>query len=384
MSPRAAATWQISHGDWAALTAIRGLAACYVMLSHIWFQVWPAVAPPFGYGATPDGVWLRATGWLYYGHYAVVVFIVLSGFSLAASCRMALPRAEVRAFVWRRFMRIGPPYYAALVFSCAVIWMMGDGKTGSQWDISVPVTAAGLVSHIALLQDFVESTQINYAMWSVAAEFHLYLCFPFLLRVCANAPWWSLVLVYGIVYGSIAWLAPLVGADFPVAYLGLCAHFYAGIWACRQRMRGGPMRRSRVMTSGVALLCVLIAVSVSLGFDASERWLAWLDGLCAAGAVLLLWGVTGRTGRACVSGAGVWRGVGEFSYSLYLTHAPVIFILWSLVSAVMSSPPWIWVSLSVIGPPVCLGFARLFHRYFEAPFVNRRRPARMCAANLNQ
>jgi peptidoglycan/LPS O-acetylase OafA/YrhL len=284
MTLGAAAVWQVSRADWASLTAMRGLAAFYVMISHIWFQVWPAAMPPFGYGIAPGGLWLQVTGWLYYGHYAVVVFIVLSGFSLAAGCATTLRWADVPAFYRRRFMRIGPPYYAALGFSCIVIWLTGEAKTGSQWDISVPVTLAGFVSHLVLMQDLFESTQINYAMWSVAAEFHLYLCFPLLLWLCTSAAWWSLLAVYGVVYGSIALLTPYAGAEFPTAYLGLIAHFYAGIWACRQRMRAARPGRFHATAPGIALLVVLIVLSVALGFETSEHWLAYLGANVEAGA----------------------------------------------------------------------------------------------------
>jgi peptidoglycan/LPS O-acetylase OafA/YrhL len=222
-------------------------------------------------------------------------------------------------------------------------------------------------------------------MWSVAAEFHLYLCFPLLLWLCTSAAWWSLLAVYGVVYGSIALLTPYAGAEFPTAYLGLIAHFYAGIWACRQRMRAARPGRFHATAPGIALLVVLIVLSVALGFEASEHWLAYLDVLCATGTVLLIWGLTVRHARAGrVRAPGMWHSVGEYSYSLYLTHAPVVFVLWSFVRASMNSPQWIWVLLGVVCPPVCMGLARLFHRCFEQPFVYRLRPAQACAAKLNQ
>ncbi|HEY2948957.1 MAG TPA: acyltransferase family protein, partial [Micromonosporaceae bacterium] len=58
------------------LDGIRGLAALFVMVHHCWLLSYP------GYPANTGPAW---TGWLLYGHLAVVVFIVLSGFSLAVS-----------------------------------------------------------------------------------------------------------------------------------------------------------------------------------------------------------------------------------------------------------------------------------------------------------
>ena len=56
------------------LDGIRGVAALFVVLHHCWLLSFP------GYPSDTGPWWL---GWLIYGHFAVVVFIVLSGFSLS-------------------------------------------------------------------------------------------------------------------------------------------------------------------------------------------------------------------------------------------------------------------------------------------------------------
>ena len=37
--------------DW--IDGLRGLAAFYVLCSHVWYQVWPAVPWPHGHGHFP-------------------------------------------------------------------------------------------------------------------------------------------------------------------------------------------------------------------------------------------------------------------------------------------------------------------------------------------
>src|SRR3954470_8658102 len=56
------------------LDGVRGGAATFVVLHHMWLAAWP------GYPRNIGPWWL---GWLLYGHLAVAVFIVVSGFSLA-------------------------------------------------------------------------------------------------------------------------------------------------------------------------------------------------------------------------------------------------------------------------------------------------------------
>lgn len=41
---------------WNKLTFLRGICAFYVMISHAWYQVWPAAEPPLGYRKTPEGI----------------------------------------------------------------------------------------------------------------------------------------------------------------------------------------------------------------------------------------------------------------------------------------------------------------------------------------
>src|SRR5262249_7690351 len=95
------------------LDGIRGAAAMFVVLHHMWLTSWPS----FPRDAGPW--WL---GWLLYGHMAVAIFIVVSGFSLALvpignGGRLS---GGVRRFLRRRAWRILPAYWAALVLSVLV------------------------------------------------------------------------------------------------------------------------------------------------------------------------------------------------------------------------------------------------------------------------
>ena len=98
------------------LDGVRALAASFVVLHHVWLM---------SFNGFPDnnGPWL--TGWLAYGHLAVAVFIVISGFSLTLSpSRHGYSLSEGGwGFLRRRFWRIVPPYWAALVISAALIWV---------------------------------------------------------------------------------------------------------------------------------------------------------------------------------------------------------------------------------------------------------------------
>ena len=100
----------------AGLDGVRGLAALFVVVHHVFLRAFP------GYPVDRAPFW---AGWFIYGRFAVVVFIVLSGFSLALSpARHGWRLDGVSRFASRRARRILPPYWAALVFSLAVAWLV--------------------------------------------------------------------------------------------------------------------------------------------------------------------------------------------------------------------------------------------------------------------
>src|SRR5579864_8923878 len=128
--------------------SLRALAALYVAASHAMATIWP-MNPPSGLAGI-------LANWLQYPHFAVSVFIVLSGFSLmlpVARNGYKLPWG-VWGFYWRRARRILPPYYFALGLTLLLIWLFIGHDAGPRWDMVLPVTSQAVIEHIVLIQDF--------------------------------------------------------------------------------------------------------------------------------------------------------------------------------------------------------------------------------------
>jgi len=101
-APAARAMAATRPGRVVGLDGIRGLAALFVVLNHIFERAWP------GYPANPAPFW---AAWMTYGRFAVVMFIALSGFSLGLGpARSGWRFNSIATYAHRRAWRILPPY----------------------------------------------------------------------------------------------------------------------------------------------------------------------------------------------------------------------------------------------------------------------------------
>jgi peptidoglycan/LPS O-acetylase OafA/YrhL len=162
----------------AGLDGILGLAAPFVVVNHVFLRAFPATR------WSTRRFW---AAWFIYGRFAVVVFIVLSGFSLALSpVRHGWRLDAVSRFAQRRAWRILPACWAASAFSVAVAWLIVP-----QPGHGVPDAKSVLVNGL-LVQNSVSAHSPNVAFWSMAVEAQLYVAFPLLLIV---RRWGAVVMV---------------------------------------------------------------------------------------------------------------------------------------------------------------------------------------------
>jgi peptidoglycan/LPS O-acetylase OafA/YrhL len=354
------------------LDGLRGLAALFVVLHHSWLMSFPGFPRNTGPG------WL---GWLLYGHFAVVVFIALSGFSLAISpARKGWQLGSKALFAKRRAWRILPPYWAALAFSLFIAWGLGVAQPGSPMPDGKSVLVYGL-----LVQDIFGSPVPNGAFWSIAVEAQLYLIFPLLLVILRRYGAAAVLAAVTIPVVAISVLAPhvslidkllrLTPQFAPLFATGLVA---AGIIPAGERIRRLPLH----WLAGLAALPVLVLMVVQ-GSVWTVRNFLWVDLAAAPAIALLLAAVATRRPRPLVwvLGTSPVRSLGTFSYSLYLVHAPIVVAIATKVVAPHVRPglPAFWLTLA-ISVPVSVIFARVFAALFEIPFQRYRSWAALRAA----
>ena len=345
------------------LEGVRGLAALYVVLHHIWITNYPQF---------PENTGPAWASWMMWGHLAVAVFIVVSGFSLALSPQRHgdhLPDGFV-TYLRRRAFRIIPPYWVALLISILVIVLFTGTDTHQTVDLK-SVLVFG-----TLMQDVVGAPSPNGAFWSIAIEWQIYFLFPIILLLWRFRPAVAVGLVTALVVAvqiagtHVAPLAPLL--NLTPQFLAL---FTFGVLAAHVLVVKGWMARLPWTAIGLALIAVATfgyARWTPQRVDASFFWVDLVAGVAVAA---LFAGCAqrpdGRTARALGSKGPRWLGAS--SYSLYLIHLPVLgLVYYGVVVHVSPVNDTRFLLLLVLGPIAAVAGSRLFWRVFERPFVEHR------------
>lgn len=252
-----------------------------------------------------------------FGHDAVIIFFVLSGYLVGgAALRIDFTSSrDLRLYGIDRGIRIGPVLIAAALFSALLQYtapLPGCSDT--------PVTLMG--NALALQNFLVRPLCNNLPLWSISNEVVYYFAFPVMLAVRSRAfsIWLGLSLICVTLVGVLSLgLAPLdetnIVLDCPFWLIGAALWFLPDI---------SPRWR------WLALL--FVAAALLFGRLEIGRTHFWFRDLFLAATFSFLLATfrnqpMPRSGvRAAVAGhvADCSRWFADFSFSLYVTHYPLI------------------------------------------------------------
>jgi peptidoglycan/LPS O-acetylase OafA/YrhL len=334
-------------GRVASVDALRGLMALAVAVYHI-----GALTHAFAGGARRLVVVL--------GVYSVEGFFVISGFCFFhVYANTAFRWPELRRFHLRRFFRIAPLYYFAVLLG--VVFAL-DQTVGPR------VNLARVIQNLTLSFGLVHP---NHAMviggWSIGIEYVFYLAFPLLLWLTKSRP-----LLYALAILLVAWALPynfgiVQSAAEPRkfhAYVQVPNHaflFLLGGIVVDLRARIGPRLPLLAVLAALGMigLCAaqsqpdfLVHLDVMIGM-ARVKYIA----LCAL-TVLLVALAKPATGAP-------WRALGwlgDLSYSVYLMHP----FAWLIVAHFLP-PAFPALGQLALGLVATLALAALTRRVVEQP-----------------
>ena len=386
------------------IDSVRALAAVYVVLNHAVVQYYDSSVNSLltGPGNHLSGIKKISIVMLSQAHYAVDIFIVLSGFSLMLTVikNDHFLKGGTWVFFKRRVIRIIPPYYCAMLLSLILIWFFIGHKTGTHWDVALPVTKADIITHLLLIQDFFLSSasRINHVFWSIAVEFRICLFFPllvFLWRRKGAATTLIIVALISVVCSfilliihrysaeinlSMAGVSPyiilfalgMLGADMsfshnktPIA----ARNFYAAI---------SPKKAAIAVIFYLLLIAIVKYVFKTNDPDANvilvkDEIIDVLIGILGAFLLFACSVHNEENTRPLLFRILYTRPlvfIGSFSYSLYLIHAPLVQLITQYILAPLQIDNHTKCVLLIVGgiPPI-IGVSYLFFWLFERPFL---------------
>lgn len=315
--------------DVPGLDGMRGIAALLVVGFHVVvIAEGVQVDRPLDPGAWASPVATQFLGW---GFIGVDFFFVLSAFLLSQPFLAARPTQDLRSYVSKRLLRIVPAYYASLLLA----WLL-LGRTGHWW---FAMDWTQLWRHLTFLHGFWPESQlaVSAVYWTLAVELQFYLLLP-LLVLPFRTRWWPLALaVAGLATIAYRAWAYVPGDEFGTRFRelqlpGFLWHFAIGIAAARWRFRLREQGMAAHWLDAAVVGSVaffILGPGAALGFDASRFGEASFTFLVAyrplvavgfTGVILFGSGSIGPSQTASFLSSRPLRRLGEWSYSLYLTH----------------------------------------------------------------
>ena len=318
---------------------------------------------------------LRTDELQHWGNYGVTFFFVLSGFVLSWSARPATTRAST--FWWRRFARIYPAHFVALIVAIPVFYSFAADP--ADWWVK-PLDLGLILLSVVLLQgwslDPIVRFSGNPAAWTLTCEAFFYALHPLLnrglrrLRTRGALTAAAAIIVLAIVYRVVLVVAPgtLPPIPWPITRL---LEFMIGM-TIAQAFRHGWMPRLK------PLWVYLAGAAVVLFFTYGSRVLDGNPVYAAVGrfspevvlivCALMIAAVAARDlrGEPSLLRSRVLVWLGDLSYSFYLVHATIMYLLLDAVG--VQQLGWLNLAWYALVLALALAAAAGLHYLVEKPF----------------
>ncbi len=337
-----------------SLDGLRALSIAIVFVSHA------------GVSALPGG-------------FGVTVFFFLSGYLITTLLRReyeANGTVSYRDFYWRRAWRIFPPMYAALALG--VFTSVIGATRGEPTVPAVGLQALHLTNYAGLIGFSKNFPLGTHVFWSLAVEEHFYLLFPvcavFLLRRFEQRSQALALLAFcGLV---LAWRVVLVVAFDPSTdrtFTATDTRIDAILFGCALALHLNPAMKDAPRPSGAVAVAATLGATAVIAASMLYRDEFYRETLrytiqSAALAPIFYFAIQRPTMWLFRLLNHPWIAfVGVLSYSLYLVHHIVIFVVTTQWPALGLGP------VLLVTGAVSLLLAYGFHLVIERPSARMRK-----------
>ena len=347
--------WKASHIP--ELDGLRGLLAWWVVASHVLLSA--------GYSTLPPGIRL-----LLHGDYAVRLFIILSGFVIS---KLLIEGGESYSiFIMRRFFRLYPTYLVCLATALIAKFLIGDKWSLfsfrppelENWTEIHARIIPHLLAHFTLLHGAIPDHLLphsKYALlgpaWSLSLEWQFYLVAPFAMaaiRRSGSRALFAIIVLFLTVNYFTAYSEMIAFLPTQLAAFALGIASYALVANSRRCAAG------EIVMVGVAPLVLFFSWNIPLALWTCILGLMLADNECRLSGVV----------RAFFNSA-LMQHLGRISYTTYLCHFPLIFVLEWLILRLLPgiTPPRMLALLLPSTVLVTWLFSIAVYRLVEAPGI---------------
>jgi peptidoglycan/LPS O-acetylase OafA/YrhL len=313
-----------------ALDSLRGLAALSVVLYHYTF----VYRKDFGH---------RFSSFFdfKYGYLGVELFFVISGFVIFLTINNI---SNWQDFVFKRFSRLYPTYWASMIFTFLCI--VSFGLKG------VNINAIEFISNFSMIQGLFDIDNVDGVYWSLIPELLFYMMMLGLYISGLK----DKVLYLGLIWISLSFIhlniyhIKIVGGLFNLSYTYF---FYSGILF--YLLKYDKDNRNLVILQ--LIICfVLSTLTFKVKGGVTEQ-------LILAGIFLVFYLFTNDKLEFVINKPFLF--LGNISYSLYLVHENVGFIIMNKTKSFFGQ------SILILIPPLLVSMicAYLITKYIEKPSI---------------
>lgn len=367
----------VTHLDW--LDQVRGIAALYVVIHHAVINV--AISGSLADVHDPIFRFLQTISAK--GHYAVDVFIVLSGYCLMLPLIRKETFGSIPLFYLRRTVRIVLPYYAAMLLSLSLIYFLIGSDSGTHWASCLPVTVDGIVKHIFLVHQWFpsEASKINHVFWSIGVEYQIYFLFPFfylLTRKYSLISSWVAIALLGYAFWLISIVIskpapPPAGESF--VYCGL---FFLGMMAAKYSFSEENILPSYLVAIYTkpklysVIIVAMVVVIALIGNKYREAMPLLFQSLFIGIATSLIFFLKSKEKIKFFENKYILNALnwlGKIGFSLYLIHAPMLELVWLYIvnPLKLSTLGYQSIGMVIFGTVISIAVAWIFYILIEQP-----------------
>jgi peptidoglycan/LPS O-acetylase OafA/YrhL len=327
------------------LDVVRPIAALFVLFSHVSFQ-----------NLSDGQLSILAS----MGVQAVDVFFVLSGFVIAHIC--STRERNARDYFVSRAARIYSVAIPALILT-AILDSIGQRESAATYEGPFQPLAPGLLIRSVLFMGEQWTAHrfpgSNGPYWSLGFEVWYYVAFGVFLFTRGVWRWIASIAV-------MAFIGPKVMLLYPLWLMGVTVYRICAVPFAARSGTGGIL-----FASPLVLLVIYqflpqppLQAFTNVTLDVNRFWSLGQDYLVGILFSIHLIGFTAVSATFAPwldKHAGVIRWISGATFSIYLTHLPIMHFL-SAISPWPKSSPWTVVLLITIAPLACVAFAEVSER----------------------